>query len=145
MSIKTTLNQLVLAMQSGALTRVSETIPPGGYHFRVAKLLAAIDADLTNYQKQNQALVRKHGKADEKGNISVTGVDAATLGKFNDAMADLLAQEVTIPYEPVIWSKLGEEAQKKLTIRDVHAMGPLMVETEEEAKAVMNPPTLTTV
>ena len=139
MSIKTTLNHLVLAMQSQALNHISEAIPPGGYHFRVAKLLAAIDVELTNYQKQNQALVRKYGKPDEKGNISVIGIDVAALDTFNAAMTDLLAQDVTIPYEPIIWSKLGEEAQKKLTIRDVHALGALMVETEEDAKVVMEP------
>jgi len=133
MSIKTTLNQLVLAMQTGALNHVSEAIPPGGYAFRAAKLLTAVDVELTSYQKQNQALVRKFGKPDEKGNISIANATPEAQEAFGKAMTELLAQEVTIPYEPIIWSKLGEESTKKLTIRDVHALGPLMVETEADA------------
>lgn len=133
MSIKTTLNQLVLAMQAGALNHIGEAIPPGGYAFRVAKLLAAVDVELTSYQKQNQALVRRYGKLDEQGNVSVATASLDAQGDFSRAMTELLAQEVTIPYEPIIWSKLGEEAIKKITIRDVHALGLLLVETEAEA------------
>jgi hypothetical protein len=133
MSIKLKLRQLVLAMQSQALTHVAEAIPPGGYHFRVSKLLSAVDVELTNYQKQNQALVRKYGKPDEKGNINVAEAEFEAQEAFNLAMAELGNQDVVIPYEPIIWSKLGEEAQKKLTIRDVHALGALLVETEDEA------------
>jgi hypothetical protein len=129
MSIKIVLSHLVAAVQSQALAHVSELIPPGGYAFRVAKLLDAVDREMTDYNKQQRALIMKYGVKDAaKGTVSMTGVSLEALEAFNKGMSDLLDAETTIPYEPIIYSKLGEEAQKKLSIRDVQALGALLVE-----------------
>jgi hypothetical protein len=137
MSIKITLGQLSTAASSQALAHTSALIPPGSYQFRAAKLLDAVEKELEGIRKQNNALIKKYGVAQtvEKdgkqvptGNISMVDASPENVVAFNDAMTELLNSETTIPYEPIIWSKLGEEAQRKLTINDVRALGPLLVE-----------------
>lgn len=146
MSIKITLGRLLGAVDSKAIANVSALVPPGSYHFRIAKLFDAIDREVTDFRKQNNALIKKFGVAEMRtegnvskltGNISMVGATPENITAFNDAMAELLAMETSIPYEPVIWSKLGEEAQKKLTINDVRALGPLLVE-DDAALAAAN-------
>jgi hypothetical protein len=133
MSIKITLGQLVNAVRSGTLAKVAEQILPGAYNFRVAKLLDAVDAEMAGYGKQHQALFKKYGKPakDDKGQdiLSLAGVEPEIIMAFNDAMSELLAAETTIPYEPILWEKLGDKAQQALTIQDVRVLGPLLVET----------------
>lgn len=126
--IKTTLGQLYAADQRKALTKVAEIIPPGGYHFRVAKLLDAVAKEIVGFNKQNQALVKKYGVVHEDGSIGMAGASVENIEAFNNGIHELLELEVQIPYEPIIWAKLGEEAQKKLSIGDVQLLGPLMVE-----------------
>jgi hypothetical protein len=132
-SIQLTLGRLINAVQPGTLAKVSEQIPPGAYHFRVAKLLDAVDVEMTGYGKQQQALFKKYGipgKGDKGQDIlTLVGAPPEDIVAFNDAMGALLAVEVMIPYEPIIWEKLGEEAQKVLSIQDVRVLGPLLVET----------------
>jgi hypothetical protein len=129
MAIKIVLSHLVAAVQSQALAHLSELIPPGGYAFRVAKLLDAVDREMADYNKQQRALITKYGVRDSaKNTISMAEATVENIEAFNKGMAELLDSEVTIPYEPIIYSKLGEEAQKKLSIRDVQALGPLLVE-----------------
>jgi hypothetical protein len=145
MPINIALNQLVHAVQSGTLAKVAEQIPPGAYHFRVAKLLDAVDAEIAGYNKQHQALFKKYGipGKNDKGQdiLTLIGVAPEASVAFNDAMNELLAAETTIPYEPIIWSKLGEKAQQALSIQDVRALGPLLVEDE----AALTAPTPTPV
>jgi hypothetical protein len=139
MSIKITLRQLEIANQTKALAAVSDLVPPGGYHFRVAKLLNAVEADLNGLAKQKQALFKKYGKpgvdkdGKDNGTLTLVGATPEQIMAFNDDMAALLDTETTIPYEPIIWSKLGEKAQEKLTINDVRALGALLVEDEAAA------------
>jgi hypothetical protein len=132
-SIKLTLGALVTAVQSGTLAKVAGLILPGAYNFRVAKLLDAVDAEMTGYSKQQQALFKKHGvpgKGDKGQDIlTLVGATPENIVAFNDAMGALLAVEVMIPYEPIIWEKLGEDAHKVLSIQDVRVLGPLLVET----------------
>jgi hypothetical protein len=138
MSIKTTLNQLIVAADAKAIAHVNELVPPGGYKFRVAKLLDAVEREIAEYRKQNNELIRKYGIAEvekdaegkEKptGNITLTGAPAENVMAFMTAVQELLLIEVTIPYEPIIFAKLGTDAQDKLTINDIRALGPLLVE-----------------
>jgi hypothetical protein len=127
--IKTTLGQLMAANQEKALAKVAEAIPPGGYHFCVAKLLDAVYKEIAGFNKQNQALVRKYGVVREDASISMVGASGENIEAFNDGIRELLELEVQIPYEPIVWAKLGEEAQKKLSVGDVQVLGPLLIET----------------
>jgi len=68
----------------------------------------------------------------------MAGVSAENVEAFSLAMQELLNAETLIPYKPISFAKLGPEAQK-LTITDVRARGPLMVE-DDEAPAVVEPP-----
>jgi uncharacterized protein YbaA (DUF1428 family) len=149
MSIKTTLAQVVVAFESGTVNNVCGVIPPGSYHFRVAKLVDAAEHDYKDYLKQKQALFKKYGvpqtvekdgKQVPTGNLTLIGATPENIMAFNDAMSALLDTETTIPYEPIIWSKLGDEAQKKLTVSDVRIMGPLLVEELEGAPAAASAP-----
>jgi hypothetical protein len=135
-SIKTTLAQIAKAVESRAIEHVSALVPPGAYQFRVAKLLDAVEREYNGFIKQRNALVRKYGvpqvvekdgKQVPTGNIGLFGTTVENTIAYNDAMGTLLDEETTIPYEPIIWGKLGDEA-KKLTVGDVSALGPLLVE-----------------
>jgi hypothetical protein len=89
---------------------------------------------MRNFQKQNNDLIKKHGIVDDKGQVSMIGAPTENVLAFNDAMSALVEEETTIPYEPIIWSKLGEDAHKKLTIADVRNLGTLLVEDETAIK-----------
>jgi hypothetical protein len=132
-SIKLPLGALVTAVQSGTLAKVAGLILPGAYNFRIAKLLDAVDVEMTGYGKQQQALFKKYGipgKGDKGQDIlTLVGAPPEDIVAFNDAMGALLAVEVMIPYEPIIWEKLGPKAHETLTIQDVRVLGPLLVET----------------
>jgi hypothetical protein len=134
MSIKITLGALVHAVQSKTLAKVAEQILPGAYNFRVAKLLDAVDAEMAGYGKQQQALFKKYGlpgkSKDGQDILTLAGATLENVTAFNDAMGELLASEVLIPYEPIIWTKLGEKAQQMISIQDVRILGPLLVEDE---------------
>lgn len=142
MSIKITLGQIVAAFESGAIANVSAVIPPGRYHFRVAKLIDAVERDYKDFGKQRQALFKKYGvpqmvvkdgKEVPTGNLTLLGATPENIQAFNDALLELIETETTIPYEPIIWTKLGEEAEKKITINDVRALGPLLIEEDPAA------------
>ena len=134
MSIKTTLGQLKNANDARALAKVSDLIPPGSYKFRVAKLIDAVEADLKGLHKQHVDLLKKYGVPgkDASGQAMLTVVGAApeNIEAFNDAFGKLLETETLVPYEPILWSKLGTDAQEKLTVGDVRALGPLLVEDD---------------
>lgn len=157
MSIKTTLGQIVIAFESGAVTNVSAIIPPGRYHFRVAKLLDAVERDFKDFGKQRQKLFQKYGvpqmtvgkdgKEVATGNLTLLGASLENITAFNEKLLELLETETTVPYEPIIWEKLGIDevekveiscphcskpvkapAAKGLTVNDVRALGPLLIE-----------------
>lgn len=133
MSIKTTLGQLLAANDSGALKQIAETIPPGGYQFRVAKLLDFVEREILGFRKQNEALVKKYSTPDDKGNYTMIGASVENVQAFNAGMQELVDEEVIIPYEPILWAKLGEGGQSKLSIAHVRALGPLLVESDAPA------------
>jgi hypothetical protein len=135
MSIKTTLSKLILAANSQALAHVSACIPPGRYKFFAAKLIDAVQAELDGYNKQHNELIKKHGVPGEKGTITLAGATPENVEAFFTAENELTATEVTIPYQPIEYVKLGKEADEKLTINDIRAMGPLLVEGDEPAPA----------
>jgi hypothetical protein len=163
MSIKTTLGQIVTAFESGAIANVSAIIPPGRYHFRVAKLLDAAERDFKDFGKQRQKLFQKYGvpqtmlkdgKEVPTGNLTLVGASLENVEAFNEKLLELLETETTIPYEPIAWTKLGIDesekteipcphcnkpvklpAAKGLTVNDVRALGPLLVEEEEETES----------
>ena len=135
MSIKTTLGQLKIANDLKVLARVLDLVPPGAYKFRAAKLLDAVEADLKGVNKQHMELLKKYGVEgrDERGNktLTTTGAKPEDVDTFNEEFDKLLESETTIPYEPILWSKLGAEAQEKLTVGDVLRLGPLLVDDTE--------------
>jgi hypothetical protein len=137
MSLKTTLGKLKRAYDLGVLGKITELIPPGSYKFRVAKLIDAVEDDLQGLHKQHRLLLEKYGirSKDAEGNAVLTTVGAAddSVEKFNKAFEALLETETTIPYEPILWSKLGKEAQDKLTIGDVRLLGVLLADDTEDA------------
>jgi hypothetical protein len=137
---KTTLGKLKRCNDLGTLGKISELVPPGSYKFRVAKLIDAVEADLQGMHKQHTALLKKYGvpAKDDKGNAVLTTVGAppANVEKFNEEFGKLLETETTIPYEPVLWSRLGKEAQDKLTVGDVRLMGVLLVDDTEDTAPV---------
>jgi hypothetical protein len=132
-STQLTLGTLDAIVRSGLLAKIAGLILPGAYNFRVAKLFDAVDVEMTAFGKQQQALFRKYGipgKSDKGQDIlTLVGAPPEDIVAFNDAMGALLAVEVMIPYEPIIWEKLGEDAHKVLSIQDVRVLGPLLVET----------------
>jgi hypothetical protein len=142
-SIKLTLGRLLNAI--AALNKVADLIPPGAYFFRVAKLLDAVDAEVVGYNKQRTAIFKRYGipGKGENGQETLTFIGAAPENVLagSDALADLLNVETTIPCEPIIWTKLGEEAHKVLTIQNVRDLGPLMVEDEAALVALAAPVT----
>jgi hypothetical protein len=175
MSIKITLGQIVAAFDPpfpggpSAVGNVSALIPPGRYHFRVAKLIDAAQKDYQGYMKQRQELFKKYGvpqmmmkegKEVPTGNLTLAGATPENIQAFNDALMSLLEEETTIPYEPIIYTKLGIDedekseipcphctkpvklppVQKGLSINDVRALGPLLVEDEAAAAAVATAP-----
>lgn len=135
MSIKTTLGQLKNANDFRALSKVSDLIPPGSYKFRVAKLIDAVEADLKGLNKQHLELLKKFGVPgkDDKGNavLTTTGASPENVEAFNNEFAKLLETETLVPYEPILWSKLGAAAQETLTVGDVRLLGPLLVDDTE--------------
>jgi hypothetical protein len=135
-SLTVKLSRLVNAVQSGTLAKIAGLVPPGAYHFRMAKLLDAVDAEMASFQKQQQALFKKHGvpgKGEQGQDIlTMVGAKPEDLVAFNDGMGPLLDLDVLIPYEPIIWEKLGADAHKVLTIQDVRTLGPLLVETQTD-------------
>ncbi len=134
MSIKTTLGQLVAAANSQALAHVSACSPPGRYKFFAAKLVDAVDAELTGYNKQHNELIKKYGVKTDKG-ITMAGASPENLEAFFAAETELTATEILVPYQPLEYAKLGPEAEKLLTVNDIRALGPLLVEGEEPPPA----------
>lgn len=139
MSIKIPLSQLAVAQQAQALAHIDALVPPGAYKFRVAKLLNAVEHELTEYTKQQRALVLKLGVAQKDakgkptGGFSMAGASPENLEAFGKAMEELLNTETLIPYEPIVWSRLGEEAQAKLSVGDIRALGPLLTDDSDAA------------
>jgi hypothetical protein len=133
-SIKSPLGKVVNAVSTGALGRILEQIPPSAYAFRVSKLVEAVEAEHVAFQKQNNALVRKHGVADPKFGHTMRDAPAGQIEAFNDGINELFAMEIMIPYEPIIWSKIPEAAQTKISASDMHVLrlAGLLVETAEE-------------
>jgi hypothetical protein len=131
MSIKITLEHLARAVESQAIAHVSALIPLGGYQFRVAKLLDAVDSEYKGYAKQRNALVTKYGVPHvvegKTVGTTMTGATPENILAFNDGLSSLLSEETLIPYEPIIYSKLGAEGEK-LSINDVRALGSLLIE-----------------
>jgi hypothetical protein len=131
MSIKIALGRLVSTVRSGATAKVSEQIPPGAYRFRVAKLLDFVNREFDDYVKQERELVLKYGVKDaEKNTVSMKDATPENIREFNKAIGELAEAEISIPYEPIIFSKLGQAAQDVLTIAHVQLLGPLLVEDE---------------
>jgi hypothetical protein len=143
MSIKLTLGALVHAVQSKTLAKVAEQILPGAYNFRVAKLLDAVDAEMAGYGKQQQALFKKYGLPGKGENgqdiLTLAGATPENVAAFGNAMSELMDAEILIPYEPIIWTKLGDKAQAALTIQDVRILGPLLVEDDAALAPVKAP------
>lgn len=142
MPINITLGRLVLAVQSKAIEHVSALIPPGAYRFHVAKLIDAVEKEYQAWETQNNALVSKHGvpSKDAAGNdiITMNGTTPDVFDAFSSAARDLYAITVMLPYAPLVWSKFGPEGEK-LTINDVRALGPLLVESEEATAPATTP------
>jgi hypothetical protein len=132
--MKIGLNRLVFAVETKILAKVGDLIPPGGYLFRAAKFLNAVEREYGDYVKQRNALIVKYGVdgKDVNGRATKTlaGASPENIAAYSDAMSALLDVETTIPYEPIIFAKLGPEAQTKLSINDVRALGSLIVEDE---------------
>ena len=140
MSIKLTLGRLVGAVRSGTTAKVAEQIPPGAYRFRVAKLLDFVNREFEDYSKQERELVIKYGVKDvEKNTVSMKDATQENAQAFNAELEKLVAVEVSIPYEPIIFSKLGQAAQDALTIAHVQILGPLLVEDEAALTAAPEP------
>jgi hypothetical protein len=139
--IKTSVCKLVGAMQCKALAHVAEAIPPGGYHFKLAKLLAAIDVELAEYQKQQQSLIRKFGAGLDGNTIAIDQWSPENKKNFNAAMTELLDVEITFSCEPIVWSRLGEDGQMKLTVGDILMLGDLIIETDLTAPPKDTPST----
>jgi hypothetical protein len=144
MSIKLKLEEVVKAVQSGALKRLAGYVVPGSYGFRAAKLISAAEREHQEFAQQNQALVRKYGVPEERdgkptGQITLAGASVETIKAFNDDLLALLNTETTIPYEPLVFSKLGPEVQTKLTVADIMALGPLLQDDAVDEPATAPP------
>lgn len=136
MPIKTTLEAIVRAVQSGALKHVASLVPPGRYGFRVAKLVDTIEREYQGYTKQHAALVRQYGVAQvdaegkPTGSISLVGASLENLAAFQKGHDELTATEVTLACDPIVFAKLGEKGEAELTIGDIVALGPLLLEDD---------------
>lgn len=161
-SIKMTLRQIDMANKTQSLAAVGNLVPPGSYQFRVSKLIDFVEAELKRLHKQTSALYRKYGvlTKDEKGTnvYTLAGVDVAKVDEFNLELEKLLDEEISIPYEPIVYTRLGpgeisdqscphcqkqiQVPARKLTMHEVRFLGPLLVEDEAALVALVGGPEL---
>lgn len=71
---------------------------PAKAAYRVAKIVRVVNPELTEIEKQRVELVKKHGVADDKGNINVP---EDKLPVFTAEFQELLGQEVELDIQPV--------------------------------------------
>jgi hypothetical protein len=145
--IKTTLRQITIARDTQALLHLGEQVPPGGVHFKVARLLNAVDEALRGFEKERVELFKKYGvpevvskdgKTVKTGNLTLVGADPDNILAFNDKMGALIETEIELNVDPLAWSLLAE-CQGKLTINDVRALGPLLRDDADEVAKPKTP------
>lgn len=129
--IKLRLSQIVVAVQSKALDKLEDAIPPGAYRFRCARLTEAVLVEHQRWKKQELEAVRRYGilnKATRLISVADPENSPENVAAFEDAMRNLLEAEVELACDPVSFEKLGKEAQEVLTVGDLRCLGPLIVE-----------------
>jgi hypothetical protein len=129
--IKLKLSQIVFAVQSKALDKIEDAIPPGAYRFRCARLTEAVLTVHQRWKKQELDAVRKWGVANKDTgltNVMDPANSRANVEAFEEAMRSLLDAEVEIDADPISFDLIGKEAQDLLTVKDVRCLGPLIVE-----------------
>ena len=135
MSITTTLARLFYAVDTKAMESLISVVPPGRYKFQVASLFNLVSQNAQECQKQQHALIAKYGVLDEKTNMcDVSKASQENQEAFTRAITELFNTEVTLDCNPILWSKLGEDADKKLSVKDVINLGPLLIDDEEGTK-----------
>jgi hypothetical protein len=129
MPIKIKLGQLVSAVEAKAIEHFEACEPPWCHRFACAKLCAAVLEEYRRYSVLRDELVRKYGIEDkEKHLITVSHPDNTPekMQTFHDGLNALLGTEIDLAGEPLSAAQLGEKCT--LTIGDIRALGPLLVE-----------------
>jgi len=93
---------------SSALKKLVSTELPVSVSFALSKCLKAIETELSGHEEQRQALVRKHGAADDAGNYAVS---PDNIEAFFVDLAELNSIEVEIPFTPISVSRLGDDVK----------------------------------
>jgi len=132
MSIKITLRQISIAVNSGAVGRAQAAILPGAPRFIAAKLLSQLYAHVEEMNKQQSELFKIHGVPgkDDKGNAvhTLAGCPMESVEAHRAAMIALLAVDVALDAEPLSYSALDPRKCEEITANDICALGPLLVE-----------------
>jgi hypothetical protein len=103
--IKLTVQQLVEAVQSGALGRLLALDKPIKVAWANRKQGTAATEELKSYDERRMALLKAHGTLAE-GATQYTFADGEA-DKFQAGHAELIAQTVELPGEPVKLADLG--------------------------------------
>jgi hypothetical protein len=132
MSIKLTLKQISIAVNSGAVEKAQTAIPPGAPRFVAAKLLGLLYAQVEEMNKQQSELFKVHGVPgkDDKGNACYTlaGCPMENVEGHREAMTALLSLEVSIEAEPLSYAAMDPKKRDELSANDICALGPLLTE-----------------
>lgn len=98
------------------LNKLSETELPISVSYKLVKLVKKLGEEVDSIDKLRQKLIKKHGKEDENGNITVSEDKKQ---EFMDEFSTLLNSKIKIDFEPI-----PVESIKDITI-SVSDMGRL--------------------
>ena len=95
----------VLVNSKEALQRLIEKELPVKTAFKLNRFIKAVEPELNNFEEQRVKLVKKYGKEDEKGNITVTSDNVEA---FISELNDLLEIDVDIKFETISIDAFGD-------------------------------------
>lgn len=103
--MKTTLNELV--QKADSLEKLLNKELPIKTAFKLGKLANKIKEELIDYYKLRDKLIEKYG-SEKNGQIIIDQNDKEAVKNFMKENTELLSLEITLPYEPIKISELGE-------------------------------------
>lgn len=108
--MKITINQILIARDT--LSRLAERTLPVKQSYRLAKLVRAVDAELTVYNGERIKLCERYGTVNaEKTNYDINDWDG-----FNSEINELQNQEVELDIKPIDIDGLELSAQDIISI-----------------------------
>lgn len=81
-----------------ALNRLSEMALPVSISYKLVKLIKQLSNEVDSLEKLREKLIKKHGKPDETGNITVSDENKQ---EFLNEFTTLLNTKITLDFEPI--------------------------------------------